>query len=231
MEGGGPLILWLGGFKSDMTGAKAEAIARWAQDSGRAFLRFDYSGHGASQGRIEDGTMTHWLADALLVIDRLTHGALVLVGSSMGAWIGALAALASKDRIAGLVFIAPAPDFTEKFMWNAMTGDERATLLRDGRLVEPSEYSSEPTIITRALIEDGRRHLLLKGPIDICCPVRIIQGMADPDIPWRHAVKFAECIASDDVDLRLLKSGDHRLSKPCELEIIISTIRSLGASA
>jgi pimeloyl-ACP methyl ester carboxylesterase len=227
IKGAGPAIVWLGGFKSDMTGTKAEAIAAWAEAEGRAFLRFDYSGHGASDGRFEDGTISAWLADALAAIDWLAGGAIVLVGSSMGGWIAALAALARPRRIAGVVFIAPAPDFTEALMWNEMSGAERDQILRHGRLEEHSQYSDEPTIITRALIEDGRRHLILGGEIDIACPVRILQGMADPDVPWRHALRFAECLATDDLEVILLKSGDHRLSKPAEIARILSVVSSV----
>lgn len=227
IEGEGPAIVWFGGFRSDMTGTKAEALAVWAAQSGRAFLRFDYSGHGASEGRFEDGTISAWLADALVAIDRLTRGKLVLVGSSMGGWIAALAALRLKERLTGLVFISPAPDFTEELIWNEMTGPEREAILRDGRFVEHSPYSDEPTIITRALIEDGRRHLLLGGPIDITRPIRILQGMADHDVPWRHALKFAECLQTDDLELTLIKAGDHRLSKPHEIAKIIDAVGSI----
>ncbi len=225
--GDGPAIVWLGGFKSDMTGTKAAALALWATQSGRAFLRFDYSGHGASEGRFEDGTISTWLADALAAIDQLTRGRLILAGSSMGGWIAALTALRLKERLAGLVFIAPAPDFTEALIWDQMTGPEREEVMRNGRLIEHSPYSDEPAIITRALIEDGRRHLILGGSIDIVCPVRILQGMADHDVPWRHALKFAECLATDDLEVTLLKAGDHRLSKPHEIAKIIAAIRSI----
>ena len=227
IAGEGPAIVWLGGFKSDMTGTKAEALALWAARSGRAFLRFDYSGHGASDGRFEDGTISAWLADALAAIDRLTEGPIALVGSSMGGWIAALAALRLKDRLAGMVLIAPAPDFTEELIWAQMTGPERDQILRNGRLVEHSPYSDEPTIITRALIEDGRYHLILHGPIALDCPVRILQGMADPDIPWRHALKLAERLSTDDLVLTLMKAGDHRLSKPHEIARLIEAISSI----
>ncbi len=227
IKGASPAIVWLGGFKSDMTGTKAEAISTWAMAEGRAFLRFDYSGHGASDGRFEDGTISAWLADTLAAIDTGSEGPLVLVGSSMGGWIAALAALARPGRIAGLVFVAPAPDFTEELIWKQMTGPEREQLLRHGRLEEHSEYSDEPTIITRALIEDGRNHLVLGGEVAINCPVRIVQGMADPDVPWRHALRFADCLATDDLELILLKSGDHRLSKPHEIKRILSAVSSV----
>lgn len=228
IPGDGPTIVWLGGFRSDMTGTKAEALAAWAAATGRRFLRFDYSGHGASQGRFEDGAISIWLADALAVIDRLAAGSLVLVGSSMGGWIAALAARLREHRIKGVVFIAPAADFTEDLIWNDMTGPERERLLRDGRLVEHSPYSDEPTIITLKLIEDGRKHLILDREIAIRAPVRILQGMADPDVPWRHALRLAERLAAEDVELTLLKAGDHRLSKPHEIARIIDAVAELA---
>lgn len=230
IAGRGPGLVWFGGFKSDMTGTKAEHLSRWALESGRAFLRFDYSGHGASDGRFEDGTISAWLADALAAFDRLTTDPQVLVGSSMGGWIAALIALRRPARVAGAVFIAPAPDFTEALVWDQLTGPERDQILTQGRLVEHSPYSPEPSIITRALIEDGRSHLILGGPIAITAPVRIVQGMADPDVPWRHAVAFAERIEAKDLDVTLIKAGDHRLSKPQELAAIVSAIGAvLGA--
>lgn len=227
IAGGGPAIVWLGGFKSDMTGTKAGAIAAWAAAAGRAYVRFDYSGHGASEGRFVDGTISAWLADALAAIEQLTKGQVLLVGSSMGGWIAALAATRLEARLAGIVLIAPAADFTEELVWAQMTGPERERVLRDGRLVEHSPYSEEPTIITRALIEDGRDHLILGGGIPIACPARILQGMADPDVPWRHALRMAECLLTDDLEVTLIKSGDHRLSKPHELAKLMKAIASI----
>jgi pimeloyl-ACP methyl ester carboxylesterase len=227
LAGRGPGLVWFGGFKSDMIGTKAEHLSRWAAEKGRAFLRFDYSGHGASDGRFEDGTISAWLADAVTAFDRLTAGPQILLGSSMGGWIAALLALRRPERVAGAVFIAPAPDFTEALLWDQLTGPERDQILTKGRLVEHSPYSPEPSIITRALIEDGRRHLILGGPIAIKAPVRIVQGMADPDVPWRHALAFAERIESEDVGIILVKSGDHRLSKADELAKIVEAVGSL----
>lgn len=228
IAGARPGLVWFGGFKSDMTGTKAEHLARWSAENGRAFLRFDYSGHGASDGRFEDGTISAWLADALAAFDRLTEGRQIVVGSSMGGWIAALSALQRPDRIAGAVFIAPAPDFTEALLWDQLTGPERDQILTQGRLVEHSPYSPEPSIITRDLIEDGRRHLILGAPIEINAPVRILQGMADPDVPWRHALFFAERLTTNDMEMTLIKSGDHRLSKPHELAAIVAAIQSIG---
>jgi alpha-beta hydrolase superfamily lysophospholipase len=228
LDGRGPGIVWLGGFVSDMTGVKAEHLARWAGGEGRAFLRFDYSGHGQSAGRFEDGVLSDWLGDALAVFDQLTEGPQILAGSSMGGWIAALLALRRPERIAGGVFIAPAADFTQALIFDQMTGPERDELMRTGRLVEHSPYSPTPSIITRALIEDGRKHLLLGAPIAIAAPVRILQGMADPDVPWRHALRFADCLETDDLVFTLIKAGDHRLSKPHELAMIVAAIEDLS---
>jgi len=227
-QGEGPGIVWLGGFRSDMLGTKAGFLDDWAARAGRAFLRFDYSGHGESDGRFEDGSIGEWAADALAAFDALTDGAQILVGSSMGAWIATLLAKQRPDRIAAIIFIAPAPDFTEKLMWPGFTEDERQTILREGRLEQPSEYSDEPEIITRKLIEDGRNHLVMTDPVPIACPVRILQGMKDDAVPWRHAVEFAERIASDDVELTLTKNGDHRLSTPADLDRLTGVLEKIG---
>lgn len=228
-EGAGPGLVWLGGFKSDMTGTKAAFLADWARAQGRACLRFDYSGHGASEGAFEDGSISDWLADARAAFDALTQGPQILVGSSMGGWIAALLALERPERVAGAVFIAPAPDFTEELMWREMRADQRAQLMEKGRIEEPSDYSDEPTIITKKLIEDGRRRLILGGPIKIHCPVRILQGMADPDVPWRHALRFAELLESGDVEITLIKSGDHRLSAPADLKRLGAAIQAVSS--
>jgi pimeloyl-ACP methyl ester carboxylesterase len=225
--GGGPTIVWLGGFQSDMTGAKAQALSEWARAAGRAFLRFDYSGHGASDGRFEEGTISAWLADSLAAIDRLVDGPLILVGSSMGGWIAALAALERPQRVAGVVLIAPAVDFTEELIWRQLSASERERLVRNGRIERDSRYAAQPTIYTRALIEDGRRRLLLGGVIALRGPVRIIQGMNDEDVPWRHALRVLARLSTDDAELLLIKSGDHRLSKPDEIERIIAAVQSV----
>ena len=223
-----PGIVWLGGFRSDMTGTKASYLADWAKKEGRSFLRFDYSGHGASDGDFEDGSISAWLADALAAFDALTEGPQILVGSSMGAWIATLLALRRPARIAGIVFIAPAPDFTEELIWPSLGEEARRTLIAEGRIVNPSAYADEPTIITRRLIEDGRKHLVLGTRIAIAAPIRILHGMADPDVPWRHAVRFADAIASEDLTVTLIKGGDHRLSTERELARLAASIRSLS---
>jgi pimeloyl-ACP methyl ester carboxylesterase len=228
-EGRGPGLVWLGGFKSDMTGTKAIALDDWAKDNRRAFLRFDYFGHGASSGNFRDGTVSRWLDDTLAALDELTEGPQLLAGSSMGGWLATLAALARPERVAGLLLIAPALDFTEALLWAGLDAAARAQIAEMGEWLRPSLYDPQPYPITRALIEDGRRHLLLGGPIAVHCPVRILQGMADPDVPWRHALKTVEAFGPD-VELILIKGGDHRLSKPQEIALILRTLESMLAA-
>lgn len=230
-QGDGPGVLWLGGFKSDMTGTKAQHLSDWARDENRAYTRFDYTGHGASEGVFEDGCISDWTNDALCVLQSLTSGPQILVGSSMGGWIAALIATKRPELIAGIVFIAPAPDFTEELMTPAFGPQERETLLREGRLVQHSEYSDEPTIITQKLLDDGRRNLVLGQPLKINGPVRILQGMADPDVPFQHAIRLAAAIDAPDLQLTLTKSGDHRLSTPQDLERLIAAVESVGDNA
>jgi pimeloyl-ACP methyl ester carboxylesterase len=220
-------ILFLPGFRSDMAGTKATFLDEFSAARGLGCTRFDYSGHGASSGRFEDGTIGAWVEDAIAIIDRVADGPLVLVGSSMGGWIMLLAALARPNRIAGLIGLAPAPDFTEALIWNRLTDDERDRLMQAGRLELPSDYSDEPTIVTRALIEEGRRHLLLSAPIGIRCPVRLLHGMADADVPHRLSLELAERIAGDDVRVTLIKDGDHRLSRADDLALLGATIADL----
>src|SRR5690606_21173068 len=222
--GAAPGIFWLGGFKSDMRGTKAEALVVHAAKSGRACVRFDYSGHGESGGRFEDGTISSWLEDAEAVFTRETRGPQIVVGSSMGGWIALLLARAlskrpsEERRIAGLVLIAPAPDFTETLMWAEFSPAIRKEIEEKGFWQRPSAYGEDPYPITRALIEDGRRHLLLDKPIELGCPVRILQGVKDPDVPFGHAMKLVSCLAQDDVVLTLIKDGDHRLSRPEDID-------------
>ena len=210
-----------------MAGTKATFLDDFCAARDLAYVRFDYSGHGASSGRFEDGTIGAWAADAIAVIDHVADGPLVLIGSSMGGWIMLLAALARPERIAGLVGLAPAPDFTEALIWNRLTGEERDQLLHHGRLETPSAYSDEPTVITRALIEEGRRDVLLSAPIGIRCPVRLLHGMADPDVPHRLSLDLAERIVSNDVRVTLIKDGDHRLSRAEDLALLGATIEDL----
>ena len=222
--GQGPGVVFLGGFKSDMRGSKAEHMAQWAARTGRAFLRFDYSGHGESSGDFEDGSIGDWAADAMAAISTLTDGPQVLVGSSMGGWISLLVARAMPERVAGLVGIAAAPDFTEDGYWAAATPAQREALLRDGRWELPSEYSDAPYVITRHLIEDGRNHLVLRSPLALPFPVRLLQGTADPDVPMDWALRLLDHAQSPDLHLTLVKGADHRFSTPECLGLIEAAI-------
>jgi pimeloyl-ACP methyl ester carboxylesterase len=226
LSGRGPTIVFLPGFRSDMEGAKALYLADFAAARGQALLRLDYSGHGASGGRFEEGTIGRWTADALEMIDGLTEGPLLLVGSSMGGWIGLNLALARPERVAAYIGIAAAPDFTETLIWEPMPPPARAALMEQGVIHTPSEYG-EPLPITRALIEDGRRHLRLGGPIPLRCPVRLLQGQRDPDVPWRTALTLAERIESADVQVILIKDGDHRLSRDSDLALLEDVVLRL----
>jgi len=225
-----PTVVFLSGFKSDMTGSKATALDQFCNARGLGFLRFDYSGHGESSGDFLDGTISLWTADALAVIDTLTEGPLILVGSSMGGWIMLLAALQRRARIKGLIGVAAAPDFTEELIWRGLSGGDQHRLMAQGRLEQPSEYSAEPTVITRALIEDGRKHLLLGAAIDLTMPVRLLHGMADPDVPYRHSVRLAEKLTARDVRVTLIKDGDHRLSRPQDLALLNDAVAGLAQS-
>jgi len=216
-DSGRPGLFWLGGFKSTMDGTKATALAEWARERGTACVRFDYSGHGLSGGTFADGTITTWLADARAVLDQVTDGPQVLVGSSMGGWLALLLATtlrkAGDDRIRGLVLIAPAVDMTERLIWPGLSDAARREIAENGVHLRPSAYGDGPYPITKSLIEDGRRHLLPDHPIDPGCPVRILQGMADPDVPWRHALTLLERLGGNDVVATLIGDGDHRLSR------------------
>ena len=225
-------IFWLGGFKSDMKGTKAEALSAWARENGRACVRFDYSGHGESGGDFRAGTIGRWLEESLAVLSACCTGPQVVVGSSMGGWLALLLAREWRRRrqesappasIAGLVLIAPAVDFTEVLMWQRFPESVKQELAEKGVWLRPSEYG-EPYPITRGLIEEGRRHLLLGGMIETGCPVRILQGVQDPDVPWQHAVELTSRLAQDDVVLTLVKDGDHRLSRPEDLERLIKAV-------
>lgn len=224
--GRSPTVVFLPGYRSDMQGAKALETEAFCKATGWACLRLDYSGHGASGGAFTDGTIGIWTADALAVVDRLTEGPLVLVGSSMGGWIALLVALARPDRVAGMIGIAAAPDFTEDLMWQAMLPAERARLEADGVLHVPSDYG-ENLPITRALIEDGRTRLLLRAPIPLHCPVRLLQGQRDPDVPWETALRLATRLEATDVRVTLIKDGDHRLSRPQDLALLRGALTEL----
>jgi pimeloyl-ACP methyl ester carboxylesterase len=229
-EGGSPGLFWLGGFKSDMRGTKAEALDRWAQENGRAMTRFDYSGHGESGGNFTDGSIGRWLEESLAVFGTFCRGSQVVIGSSMGGWLALLLIreLAHRGQadasVARLVLIAPAVDFTEELMWKRFPPEIKLKIEQTGVWARPSQYSEEPYPITRGLIEEGRKHLLLDGMIETGCPVRILQGVQDPDVPWQHTLELTSRFARDDVVLTLIKDGDHRLSRPEDIERLIAAV-------
>lgn len=212
-----PGVIFLPGFRSDMQGGKALALEAHCRDAGRAFVRFDYSGHGRSDGRFTDGTVGAWRDDVLDVLDRLSTGPQVLVGSSMGGWLMLLAALARPERVAGLVGIAAAADFATRLMEQRLPPAAKDALARDGIVHLPSAYSPEPTPVTRRLVEEARRHEVLHAPIPLACPVRLIHGTADPDVPWQLSLEVMQKLRSTDVELHLIKDGDHRLSSDHDL--------------
>ncbi len=218
------------GFRSDMTGGKALALEAWCRSCGRQYTRFDYQGHGASSGRFEDGTIGLWLDDALAVLDRVTAGPQIVVGSSMGGWIAFLAALARPRRVAGIVTVAAAVDFTEELIWKRLPPGPRREIEEAGVWYRPSEYEPDPYPITRQLIEEGRRHLLLPGPIPYHGPVRMLQGMRDEAVPWRHALRIAEALESTDVVVTLVKDGEHRLSREADLARLRGSVADLVAT-
>jgi len=225
-----PGLFWLGGFKSDMKGIKAEALDAWAGGSGRALVKFDYSGHGESEGDFAAGTIGRWLEESLAVFDAFCRGPQVVIGSSMGGWLALLLSREVARRgespasVAGLVLIAPAVDFTEELMWKRFSPEAKREIEKAGAWARPSAYSQGAYLITRDLIEEGRRHLLLGGMIETGCPVRILQGVQDPDVPWQHAIELTARFAQDDVVLTLVKDGDHRLSRPEDIERLLATV-------
>ena len=243
-EGAAPGLFWLGGFNSDMKGTKALALDAWATERGRACVRFDYSGHGESGGQFTDGTIGRWLEESVAVFEQFCRGPQVVIGSSMGGWMALLLAREIAKRIdtgidngvgngtkdaslAGLVLIAPAPDFTEELMWKGFSSEIRQEIEQKGVWFRPSEYG-EPYPITRALIEEGRNHLLLGGSIAVGCPVRILQGAQDPDVPWRHAFALAERLPAEDVVLTMIQDGDHRLSRPQDIARMLAAVAEIG---
>jgi pimeloyl-ACP methyl ester carboxylesterase len=225
--GRSPGVIFLGGCMSDMSGIKATTLEHWCRTQGQAFVRFDYLGHGESSGSFEQGTIGRWSEDAIAVVDQLSEGPQILVGSSMGGWIMLLTALARPGRIAGLLGIAAAPDFTERLLTVKLNEAERKQLQSAGVVYQPSAYSDKPYAITRLLIEEGNQHLLLQADIPLSCPVRLLHAMNDVDVPWQNSLKLAEQLSSDDVRLILLKDGEHRLSREQDLQILISTLAEL----
>ncbi|RLQ89239.1 alpha/beta hydrolase [Notoacmeibacter ruber] len=226
VDGASPTFVWLGGFRSDMAGTKAEAISNHCAETGHAFLRFDYSGHGESGGDFEAGTISLWLSETLAVLDRLTDGPLVLVGSSMGGWIALRAVqemvkAGETDRIAGMILLAPAPDFTSRMLNGELTAKEKKVLEETGRHEVPTPYGPDPNVFTKKLFDDGEKNSVLNGLIDTHCPVHIVQGMEDPDVPWQTAQSLMERLPADDVTLTYVKDGDHRLSREQDIALLL----------
>ena len=229
--GGTPGLFWLGGFNSDMKGTKALALDGWAAEHGRACVRFDYSGHGESGGRFADGTIGRWLEESVAVFSAYCRGPQVVIGSSMGGWMALLLARevarqAKGASLAGLVLIAPAPDFTEELMWKGLSPEVRREIEQNGVWLRPSPYG-EPYPITRTLIEEGRNHLLLGRAIEVGCPVHILQGAQDPDVPWQHAFALAHRLPAEDVVLTMIQDGDHRLSRPQDIARILAAVAEI----
>jgi pimeloyl-ACP methyl ester carboxylesterase len=231
-SGAAPGLFWLSGFHSDMRGTKAIALDAWAAERNRACVRFDYSGHGESGGAFVDGTIGRWLEETVAVFEQFCAGPQIVIGSSMGGWVALLLARelarrpARRASLAGLVLIAPAPDFTEELMWKGFSSEVRHAIETEGVWLRPSAYG-EPYPITRALIEEGRNHLLLGGSIDVGCPVRILQGAQDPDVPWQHAFALAHRLPVDDVVLTMIQDGDHRLSRPRDIARMIAAVAEI----
>jgi pimeloyl-ACP methyl ester carboxylesterase len=227
LPGAAPGIVFLAGFRSDMTGTKALFLEEYCRRRGRAYVRFDYFAHGRSSGDFAQGTIGRWADDAVTIIDSLTEGPLILVGSSMGGWIMLLAALARPQRVAALVGIAAAPDFTAELLPQRLSPEQRLALDAAGRVVLPSEYDPAGYLYTKALIEDGNRHRLVGRPIPLGVPVRLLHGLADPSVPWQLGLRLAEQLTSADVTLTLVKGGDHRLSTPADLARLAQTLDAL----
>ncbi len=235
VSGGSPGVIWLGGFRSDMTGTKAETVMQWAFENNISGLRFDYSGHGESGGEFEQGSISRWLEESLEIFLRFTNGPQIIIGSSMGGWIALrliqqLQELSENHRITGLVLIAPAADFTSELMEPGFSEIQRTMLATQGYFEQGSEYSDEPLIITKKLIEDGRKNSILDQPLKTGCPVHIIQGRLDPDVPYQHALRLIEVLGEDDVSLSIISDGDHRLSRPEDLELLARVLDRMIAN-
>ncbi len=228
--GDGPCVVFLGGFRSDMEGTKALHLEDWARDSGRAFLRLDYSGHGQSSGDFLDGSIGEWTDDAFATISALIDGPVVLIGSSMGGWISLILATRLKEKITGIVGIAAAPDFTEDSMWDFFSSDQRAELAQSGQVALPSDYSDEPYIITQKLVEDGRNHLVMRRPLPLPFPVRLLQGTEDTDVELSVPLRLLDHASGDDIRLTLVKGADHRFSTPACLALVVSAVEEVLAA-
>ena len=220
-------VMFCGGFRSDMTGTKAQALAEWARARATPFTRFDYFGHGASTGAFTDGTMSQWRGDIPHVLDELCAGPQILIGSSFGGWLSLMAALDRPEKVAGLLLIAPAVDMTERLMWDRFSEKAREKLKREGLIYDPSEYNPEGYPISQALIEDGRQHLMLGQTIELDIPVRILHGQKDDAVPWQLSLELAEQLTSQNVEMQFLKDGDHRLSEPAQIDKILAMLEGL----
>ncbi len=229
-EGEEPTLVFLGGFRSDKEGTKAIHLENWARAHGRAFLRFDYSGHGQSSGDFLDGSIGDWTDDAFRVISALAKGSVLLVGSSMGGWICLSLTQKLKEKICGFVGIASAPDFTEDSMWEGFTETQRAELAQNGQVAMPGDYSEEPYIITRKLIEDGRDQLVLRRPLPLPFPVRLLQGTGDTDVDVSVALRLLAHAEGPDIRLTLVKDADHRFSTPDCLSLVVSAVEEVLAA-
>lgn len=233
VEGKMPGVVFIGGFKSDMTGSKALRLQEFCEKTGHAYLRFDYHAHGQSEGRFEDGSIGRWAGNAIAVLDEFTDGKQILVGSSMGGWMMLLVALARPEKVAGLIGIAAAPDFTEDLIRPALNPEQQRALQENGVFYAPSDYG-DPYPITRHLLDEGRKHLLLRGdPLPLSCPVRLLHGMQDADVPWMLSVRLANALPLADVQLTCLKDGNHRLSSEDNLRTLEETLAEMlqrGAS-
>lgn len=222
-------VVWCGGLHSDMAGTKAAALAEWAHKTGTSFTRFDYYGHGASTGEFAKGTISRWRDDALAILDHIATGPQVLVGSSMGGWVSSLVACARPAQVKAIVFVAPAPDFTEDLMWQQFSDAIKHELQTKGSFIRPSEYDDEGYEISLSLIEDGRNNLVLRAPIPFTGPVRILHGLADPDVPWQHSLKLIDALQSDDIAATFVKGADHRISDPPNLVRLIGLVEEVLA--
>lgn len=226
-HGSSPGVVFFGGFKADMTGIKAATLHEWCHERGIQFTRFDYSGHGQSSGKFVDGTIGQWLADSLLVLDQVTDGPQILVGSSMGAWLTLLAAIRRPRRVAAVLEIASAADFTENLIWNNLDTTQQQHLLENGQIEQPSSYQQDPYPITMTLISEARDHLILNSAIEVNCPVRLIHGQNDVDVPWQTSIEISEKVTSNDVCVHLIKDAEHRLSRESDIQFILDRLQDL----
>ena len=220
LEGHSPGVVFLIGHGSDMDGAKALTCEDWARRNGRAFLRFDYSGHGQSDGNFLDGTISSWTNDCLAVLDHLTEGPQILVGSSLGGWLMLNVALARPARIAGLIGIAAAPDFTAELIWDSLDKTQQTQMQDTGQIALPNPYSDDPVVYPMALVTDGKAHLHLQAPVNITAPVHLLHGMQDDEVPWQTATRLAEKLASEHVQVSLVRNAGHRFSEPDQIALL-----------